>query len=80
MKRRFNLIYLILACCSLLNPLQIAQSKTSLAHWQKADINWRQYQGSHINVLADEQPAFMALMTANRISLDECPNDLPSAI
>ncbi|KTF14773.1 extracellular solute-binding protein [Pseudoalteromonas sp. H105] len=61
MKRRFNLIYLILACCSLLNPLQIAQSKTSLAHWQKADINWRQYQGSHINVLADEQPAFMAL-------------------
>ena len=61
MKRRCNLIYLILACCFLLNPLQIVQSKTSLSHWQQADIDWRQHNGSHINVLADEQPAFMAL-------------------
>jgi multiple sugar transport system substrate-binding protein len=41
--------------------LQIVQSKTSLSHWQQADIDWRQHNGSHINVLADEQPAFMAL-------------------
>jgi len=61
LKRRFNLLYLLLACCTLTNPFQLVQSKTSLANWQKANIDWRRYEGTHINVLADEQPAFMAL-------------------
>jgi len=45
----------------LTNPIQFVQSKTSLANWQEANIDWRQHKGTHINVLADEQPAFMAL-------------------
>lgn len=57
MNRIINLLCFIFALC---NPL-ILHGKTSLSHWQKAEINWRAYQGTHINVLADQQPAFMAL-------------------
>lgn len=36
-------------------------AKTSLANWQQANVDWQAYSGSHINVLADQQPSFMAL-------------------
>lgn len=57
MNRTRNLLCFIFILC---NPL-ILHGKTSLPNWQKAEIDWRAYQGSHINVLADQQPAFMAL-------------------
>ncbi|NJO17030.1 MAG: sugar ABC transporter substrate-binding protein [Thioploca sp.] len=33
----------------------------NLSPWQQANINWRQFAGSQLSVLADAQPAFMAL-------------------
>ncbi len=36
-------------------------ASSELQHWQQAKINWQSEAGSHINILADEQPAFMAL-------------------
>ena len=45
----------------LLSTTHTTLAKTKLSNWQQADIDWRAYQGSHINVLADQQPAFMAL-------------------
>lgn len=40
---------------------QYSFASATLQHWQQASINWQSKAGSHINILADEQPAFMAL-------------------
>lgn len=40
---------------------QCSFASATLQHWQQATINWQSEAGSHINILADEQPAFMAL-------------------
>lgn len=36
-------------------------ASSTLHYWQQANIDWRSEAGSHINILADEQPAFTAL-------------------
>ncbi len=51
--------HLLTAVILLFTPLSIAN--TMLHHWQKAEINWQSESGNHINILADAQPAFMAL-------------------
>ncbi|MCQ8877682.1 extracellular solute-binding protein [Pseudoalteromonas shioyasakiensis] len=57
MNRTFTLLcYAFILCHSL-----ATQAETSLSHWQQAKIDWRAHQGAHINVLADQQPAFSAL-------------------
>ncbi|NMR25078.1 extracellular solute-binding protein [Pseudoalteromonas sp. NEC-BIFX-2020_015] len=55
-----HLIYLLMASLSLSFTCALA-AKTKLSNWQEADIDWRAFEGTHINVLADQQPAFMAL-------------------
>lgn len=52
-------IKLLLAAIALFSPVSIASA--TLQYWQQANINWQSEAGSHINILADEQPAFLAL-------------------
>ena len=42
-------------------PLSTPTNTVDLSPWQQANINWRQFAGSQLSVLADAQPAFMAL-------------------
>ena len=42
-------------------PLSTPTPTVDLSPWQQANINWRQFAGSQLSVLADAQPAFMAL-------------------
>ena len=45
----------------LTKPLSAPTTHFDLSPWQQANINWRQFAGSQLSVLADAQPAFMAL-------------------
>ena len=51
--------HLLIASFIITSP--ICSASAMLQYWQQAKINWQSESGTHINILADEQPAFLAL-------------------